>query len=109
MFNKALGFLACIVFLLLCIKNPALSQNEDGVISEGVYWVGTAGMGLKIENRQYQYYDESGSSPWRPVSELEYISEGVVFDGERYWCLSTLPRPINNRLAVCSSGGWVAQ
>ncbi len=66
-------------------------------------------MGLQVEGNQYRYYDESGEDYWRPVSELEYITEGVIFDGEDYWCLSTLPQPASSEIVVCSSEGWIAR
>ncbi len=81
--------------------------SSSSRIAEGVYWVGATGMGLRVQGEQYQYYDEGGDSPWKPVSELKYIREGVVLAGETYWCLSTLPKPRNTRIAVCSANGWV--
>jgi hypothetical protein len=82
-------------------KNPASNS-----IQPGLYWVGPTDEGLEIQAERYRYYDESGvDKMWRPISELEYVKNGVVFFGENYWCLSTLvPK---NRISTCSANGWV--
>jgi hypothetical protein len=82
-------------------------EAPAGKIAEGVYWVGSVGMGLRVKGERYQFYDESGESPWKPISELTYIRKGVIRTGDTYWCLSTLPQPQNTRSPVCSAKGWV--
>jgi hypothetical protein len=88
---------------------PKSFQKEApvGKIAEGVYWVGATGMGLRVKGERYQFYDESGESPWKPIAELTYIRKGVIRAGNTYWCLSTLPQPQNTRSPVCSEKGWV--
>ncbi|MBD2154278.1 SH3 domain-containing protein [Leptolyngbya sp. FACHB-16] len=83
-----------------------LASNPGSTIQSGIYWVGPQGMGLRVEGSRYQSYDEEGAQPWRPISELRAVREGVVFDGSQYWCLSTLPMP-RSGLATCTASGWV--
>ena len=90
---------------LIHLSSNPTSPNPK--ITEGVYWVGATGMGLRVKGGQYQFYDESGEGPWKPISELKYVRDGVVLAGKTYWCLSTLPKPRNSRIVVCSANGWV--
>lgn len=87
-------------------QKPAQPASSTAKIAEGVYWVGATGMGVRVRNGQYQRYDEGGESPWKPISELTAIKDGVVKAGDTYWCLSTLPQPQNSRSSVCSANGW---
>lgn len=86
-------------------SSPAGSSSSKK-IPEGIYWVGTTGMALEVKGGQYQYRDEETTTSWKPISELTPIKDGVLKAGETYWCLSTLPKPQNSRLAVCSASGW---
>jgi len=86
-------------------SSPARSSSSKK-IPEGIYWVGTTGMALEVKGGQYQYRDEETTTSWKPISELTPIKDGVLKAGETYWCLSTLPKPQNSRLAVCSASGW---
>ncbi len=86
-----------------------IDSNTSQKFREGNYWIGPVGMGLSIKDGQYQYYYEEGESAWQPVSQLNYVKDGVVFDGEHYWCLSSLSQPSNDRIAVCQASGWVLQ
>lgn len=86
---------------------PTQSSSSSNKILEGRYWVGNTDQVLEIRKSQYRYEDEMGTQPWRPISELQAIKNGVVFDGNTYWCLSTLA-PKNVAIA-CSAKGWVTQ
>ena len=45
--------------------------------------MGGTDWGLEVKGNQYRYYDESNiDRPWKPLSELQYITKGVVFDGK---------------------------
>ncbi|GET42240.1 hypothetical protein [Microseira wollei] len=70
-------------------------------IAEGLYIIGGTDQGLEVKGEQYRYYDEGGEKEWRRISELSYVSDGVVFDGNTYWCIS--PR---TEAGVCSENGW---
>ncbi|MFB2983667.1 hypothetical protein [Microseira sp. BLCC-F43] len=70
-------------------------------IAEGLYIIGGTDQGLEVKGKQYRYYDEGGEKEWRRISELSYVSDGVVFDGKNYWCIS--PR---TEAGVCSENGW---
>ena len=86
-------------------KNPnSVQASASAKIASGFYSLGGTDQGLEVRGQRYRYFDELGNQPWRSISELKSITRGVVFDGERYWCLSTLaPR---NRPAACSANGW---
>lgn len=107
--KRTQAFFALTFLLLLanCTDVAASPSSSPSKISEGVYWVGATGMGLRVKEGQYQFYDGSGEGPWKPISELKYVREGVLLAGKTYWCLSTLPKPRNSRIAVCSANGWV--
>ena len=80
-------------------------KSSSNAIQEGRYWLGGTGQGLEIKGQQYRYYDESDiDRPWKPIAELQYVKKGVVFDGENYWCLSTM-LPKGQRTS-CSKNGW---
>jgi hypothetical protein len=89
-------------------KNPHITQQSSShKIVEGLYSLGGTDQGLEVKREQYRYYDEGGEKPWQFISNLKYITNGVVFDGKTYWCLSTLaPR---NQPAVCSANGWTPE
>jgi hypothetical protein len=74
-------------------------------ISEGRYWLGGTDQGLEVQGDRYRYYTEGGEQAWQSISELKAIKPGVVFDGQSYWCLSTLA-PATGATA-CSENGWV--
>ncbi|MEG5106574.1 hypothetical protein QUB32_07840 [Microcoleus sp. AT8-A4] len=80
-------------------------KSSSNIIQEGRYWLGGSAQGLEVKGKQYRYYDESNiDRPWQPLSELQYITKGVVFDGKSYWCLSTLA-PKTGGIS-CSKDGW---
>lgn len=70
-------------------------------IVEGLYVIGGTDQGLEVAGDQYRYYDELGVKEWRPLSELTPIKEGLVFDGQVYWCIPTERSP-----GVCTEHGW---
>lgn len=90
-------------------KSDVSQQNlASARIQSGRYWIGGTDQGLEIQGERYRYYDESETDkPWKPISDLKYIKDGVVFDGKLYWCLSTLPSK-NGKMA-CSANGWVTR
>ncbi|WP_150111626.1 hypothetical protein [Oscillatoria nigro-viridis] len=80
-------------------------KSSSNIIQEGRYWLGGTDRGLEVKGKQYRYYDESNiERPWQPLSELQYIKKGVVFDGSNYWCLSTLAPKTGG--VSCSKNGW---
>ncbi|MEG4092250.1 hypothetical protein QUA37_08530 [Microcoleus sp. Pol12A6] len=80
-------------------------KSSSNIIQEGRYWLGGTDQGLEVKGKQYRYYDESNiDRPWKPISELQYIKKGVVFDGKNYWCLSTLVPQAGG--IYCSRDGW---
>lgn len=81
---------------------PRLIKPSTSVaIPNGLYVLGGTDQGLEVSGKQYRYYDELGYQPWRPVSELRLIKQGVIFDGENYWCI-----PSKNQPGVCTPTGW---
>lgn len=70
-------------------------------IQNGFYVLGGTDQGLEVKGEQYRYYDEGGNKEWRPISELNYVKDGVVFDGKNYWCIPPREQP-----GVCSENGW---
>jgi hypothetical protein len=84
------------------------NKSQDLPLQSGRYWIGGTDQGLEIQGERYRYYDESETNkPWKPISDLKYIKDGVVFDGKLYWCLSTLPS--KNGKTACSANGWVTR
>ncbi|MEG4391268.1 hypothetical protein QUB30_02240 [Microcoleus sp. BROC3] len=80
-------------------------KSSSNIIEEGRYWLGGTDQGLEVKGKQYRYYDESNiERPWQPLSELQYIKKGVIFDGKIYWCLSTLAPKTGG--SSCSIDGW---
>lgn len=85
--------------------NSNQQKSSSNIIQEGRYWLGGTDQGLEVKGKQYRYYDESNiDRPWQPLSVLQYIKKGVVFDGKKYWCLSTLA-PKRGGIS-CSKNGW---
>ncbi|MBD2232748.1 hypothetical protein [Phormidium tenue] len=84
---------------------PCESELYDATTSppilDGLYVLGGTDQGLEVFGDQYRYYDEMGEKEWNPLVELTYIQQGVIFDGENYWCL---PRP--DEAGVCTENGW---
>jgi hypothetical protein len=88
-------------------KNPDSDRpkSSSNIIIEGRYWLGGTDRGLEVRGKQYRYYDESEiDRPWQPISQLQYIKKGVVFDGKDYWFLSTNAPKIG--AISCSKNGW---
>jgi hypothetical protein len=80
-------------------------KSSSNIIQEGRYWLGGTDRGLVVKGKQYRYYDESNiDRPWKLLSELQYITKGVVFDGKNYWSLSTLA-PKTGGLSCSKNGG----
>ncbi|NJK29379.1 MAG: hypothetical protein HC851_10340 [Acaryochloris sp. RU_4_1] len=81
-------------------------QNSSShSIAEGFYALGGTDQGLEVAGKQYRYFDELGTKPWMPISDLKHVKKGVLLDGgETYWCLSTLAP--KNEAAICSAEGW---
>ncbi|MEG4214542.1 hypothetical protein QUA27_05085 [Microcoleus sp. Pol14C6] len=80
-------------------------KSSSNIIQEGRYWLGGTDRGLEVKGKQYRYYDESNiERPWQPLSELQYIKKGVIFDGKIYWCLSTIAPKTGG--SSCSKDGW---
>lgn len=86
--------------------NPSAKQ-QDSAFLDGRYWVGHTGQGLEIDGDRYRYDDEGGTTAWRPVSQLKFIQSGVVYDGDAYWCLSSMKPKAS--IGSCSENGWVTQ
>lgn len=80
---------------------PSSLSNK---IVDGFYALGGTDLGIEVKGEQYRHYDELGVKEWKPIAELEYVREGVIFNEENYWCLSTLAP--QDRAAVCSANGW---
>lgn len=107
MMKRTQAFSALMFLLLLanCTDVGAFPSSSPPKILEGIYWVGETDMGLRVKGGRYQLYDAGGEGQWKPISELKYVKNGVVFDGKTYWCLSTLPKPRNTRVR-CTANGW---
>lgn len=78
-----------------------LYEPSSPPIQAGFYVLGGTGQGLEVKGEQYRYYDEEGEKEWRPISELTYVKDSVVFDGKNYWCIPPRREP-----GVCSENGW---
>lgn len=86
-------------------KNTETAQidTSSNKIVDGRYWVGATDQGLEVKGDRYRYDTEGGEQQWQDISELKYVKSGVIFDGQTYWCLSTLaPSPITG----CDANGW---
>lgn len=97
-------------------SEPAQSYSteiETPTIPEGRYWIGHTGQALEIEGDasgagkpvRYRYETEGGTQPWRSVNELQAVQEGVIYDGNNYWCLSSMAP--QGQIASCSEKGWI--
>lgn len=86
-----------------CKREGTLCESNlyQPSIAEGLYIIGGTSQGLEVKGQQYRYYDEGGEKEWKPISELSYVSDGVVFDGKTYWCI-----PPRREAGVCSANGW---
>jgi hypothetical protein len=82
-------------------------KKQDSSFLNGRYWVGHTGQGLEVDGDRYRYDDEGGEKPWRSITELQSIREGVIYDGNAYWCLSSM-KP-KDTIGSCSENGWVTQ
>ncbi len=82
-------------------------SNPLNPIENGRYWIGHTDQGLEVDGTRYRYDTELGAKPWQPISDLNAVKNGVIFDGKNYWCLSTLhPK---NKIASCTADGWKTQ
>jgi hypothetical protein len=79
----------------------SLDEPSSPPIAEGIYVIGGTDQGLEVKGNLYRYVDELGSKEWRPISELIYIKERVIFDGKNYWCI-----PPGEGTGVCTKNGW---
>ncbi|WP_322746021.1 hypothetical protein [Nostoc sp. LEGE 06077] len=80
----------------------SLLEVSSTPIQNGFYILGGTDQGLEVRGEQYRYYDEEGNKEWNQISELTSIKEGVVFDGQNYWCI-----PPRQEVGVCSENGWI--
>jgi hypothetical protein len=88
-------------------QNRPSTKQQTAAFRDGRYLVGQTGQGLEIDGDRYRYNDEEGPQPWRSVTELQAVKEGVIHDGNSYWCLNTMkPR---DTIGSCSENGWVTQ
>lgn len=71
----------------------------------GRYLVGQTGQGLEVDGDRYRYTDEEGQQAWQSIATLKAIQEGVLYDGENYWCLGTMKS--REQFGSCSKKGWV--
>ncbi|MBD2576751.1 hypothetical protein H6G50_03545 [Oscillatoria sp. FACHB-1406] len=85
-------------------RNSEPESSSSRQIAEGLYWIGTTGLGLEVSRDRFRYYDEEGYKEWRDVRGLTSIKEGVIFDGENYWCWSQLVP--QGRVGSCTAQGW---
>jgi hypothetical protein len=93
---------------------PSDSKTTTPKIAEGRYWLGHTGQALEVESdasgtgkpARYRYVDEEGAKPWRSITELQAVKEGILNDGSNYWCLSTMAP--KGKVASCTKNGWVA-
>nr|WP_322667233.1 MULTISPECIES: hypothetical protein [Nostocaceae]MDZ8209523.1 hypothetical protein [Dendronalium sp. ChiSLP03b]MDZ8211556.1 hypothetical protein [Nostoc sp. ChiSLP03a] len=84
------------------VCESSLLEASSPPIADGFYILGGTDQGLEVKGEQYRYYDEEGNKEWKPISELNSIKEGLVFDGENYWCI-----PPRRETGVCSENGWI--
>lgn len=85
--------------------------THEAPIRPGRYWVGPVGMGLDVQSTQYRYYDETGDGEWQPLTNLQYVTDGVVVLDGQYWCHAELPEPESrpgqaSTIFHCSETGW---
>jgi hypothetical protein len=84
-------------------QSPKTSTTN---IPPGRYWIGSTDQALDVEGERYRYLDAEGEQPWRSASDLQTIKSGVIYDGQNYWCLSTMA-PKSSGAIACSENGWV--
>ncbi|MBD2494486.1 hypothetical protein [Nostoc sp. FACHB-280] len=84
------------------VCESALIATTSAPIKPGFYVLGGTDQGLEVKGEQYRYYDEAGEQEWRPISELNYIQENLIFDGQNYWCI-----PPRSEAGVCTKNGWM--
>lgn len=90
-------------------------KTEAPQIVEGRYWIGGTDQALEVQGdasdtgkpARFRYETEGGAQEWRSLSSLQAIKPGVVYDGNDYWCLSTMQPKTG--IAICSKEGWVTQ
>jgi hypothetical protein len=82
-------------------------KKQDSSFLNGRYLVGHTGQGLEVDGDRYRYDDEEGAKPWRSITELQAIKDGVIYDGDAYWCLNTMKA--RDTIGSCSENGWVTQ
>ena len=78
-----------------------LYEPSGPAIADGFYVLGGTDQGLEVAGDRYRYYDEMGEQDWQPIEDLTSIADGVIFDGQNYWCSLT-----NNEAGVCTATGW---
>ncbi|MBN8560750.1 MAG: hypothetical protein J0L70_09525 [Leptolyngbya sp. UWPOB_LEPTO1] len=99
------------------VKESTKSEAPQIVeeIVEGRYWIGGTDQALEVQGdasgtgrpARFRYETEGGVQEWRSLSSLQAIKPGVVYDGNDYWCLSTMQPKTG--IAICSKEGWVTQ
>jgi hypothetical protein len=80
-------------------------KSQSAKILDGRYLVGHTGQGLDVDGDRYRYTDEEGEKPWRSITELKAIKEGVIYDGNSHWCLNTMKS--RDQIGSCAETGWV--
>jgi hypothetical protein len=88
----------------LAQDQPSEPSPSSDILS-GRYLVGQTGQGLEVDGDRYRYTDEEGKKPWRSLTELTAVQEGVIYDGQSHWCLSTMKS--RDQMGSCSKTGWV--
>jgi len=78
---------------------------DEGRIRDGDYSEGPGEFALTVQGNRYRYYGghDGWISEWFPISKLQYIRDGVVFDGETYWCHL---EDKGETGWICSANGW---
>jgi hypothetical protein len=89
----------------LAQANPSEKLPPSRSILNGRYLVGHTGQGLEVDGDRYRYTDEEGEKPWRSLTELTAVKEGVIYDGNSHWCLNTMKS--RDQIGSCSETGWV--
>ena len=77
------------------------APSDTAFILDGYYVLGGTDQGLQVLGDRYRYYDERGEYAWQLLLDLTPIEEGVVFDGDNYWCI-----PLTDEAGVCTENGW---
>lgn len=83
------------------LKPVKTTNIEDGNYITGIGLGIDPRIGLEVLGNQYRYYDEYENKEWRDIRELKFIKQGLIFDGQEYWC-----NPPNSDDGACTKNGW---